>query len=207
MLLIKYEKTDSAKYIPHVDMLRHVARILRRAKISVDYSQGFNPHELIYFSPPIPLGISSKADYVAISTSENPQDFLKRFNEKSIRGLTASALTELDKNPNIAGKAAFATYSFSADVETLQKIEAAFSSPTFVISYSQKGERVEKDVRGEMFAFDFSGDIKTVTLSHGNKNLRADRFFGFFGVDLTTVEKIRQYIDENGKVIDVDRLF
>lgn len=207
MLLIKYERTDTAKYIPHVDMLRQIARVLRRAQISVEYSQGFNPHELIFFAPPIPLGLSSKADYCAIATKESVEGFIEKFNAKSIKGLKAVACCEVEKNPNIAGKAVSAKYSFSADDETLERIKEAFSRDAFEITYTQKGESVTKDVRSLMVSYDFSGEQKTVTLSHGNTNLRADRFFSSFGVKLTSVEKIAEYVEENGKVKNADEYF
>ncbi len=207
MLLIKYERVDTAKYIPHVDMLRQVARVLRRSKISVDYSQGFNPHELIFFAPPIPLGLSSKADYCAISTSESAEDFIERFNAHSIRGLTAAKCVVLEKNPNIAGKAVSATYSFSATDEILEKIKEAFSKDSFEITYMQKGESVTKNIRDNMISYDFSGEKKLVTLSHGNINLRADRFFNSFGVLLSSVEKTAQYVEDNGKIKNADEYF
>lgn len=207
MLLIKYERTDTAKYIPHVDMLRQIARVLRRSKISVDYSQGFNPHELIYFAPPIPLGLSSSADYCAISTNESVEDFVERFNNSSIRGLKATKCVYLEKNPNIAGNAVSATYSFSADEKTLDKIKEAFSKEVFEITYIQKGESVTKDVRKNMISYDFSGEKKYVTLSHGNTNLRADRFFNSFRVLLSTVEKTAQYVEVDGKIKNADEYF
>lgn len=206
MLLIKYKREDTAKYIPHVDMLRQISRILRRANIGVEYSQGFNPHELIYFAPPIPLGLSSKADYCAIATSEPKDGFVEKFNKYSIMGLVATDCAFVEKNPNIAGKATSATYSFKASEETLEKIKEAFAKECFEITYVQKGEEVTKDVRDMMISYDFSGEKKFVTLSHGNVNLRADRFFGFFGVDLTTVVKEAQFIEEDGKIKNADSL-
>ncbi len=66
MLTLKYCKAGSACFISHIDLLRHVSRILRRAGITVNYSQGFNPHALVYFSPPLGVGVSSVAEYLTI---------------------------------------------------------------------------------------------------------------------------------------------
>ena len=56
MILCKFTKIDSAVYIPHLDMLREMGRAVRRADLSVRFSEGFNPHMLLYFSQPLPLG-------------------------------------------------------------------------------------------------------------------------------------------------------
>ena len=50
MILCKFTKIDSAVYIPHLDMLREMGRAVRRADLSVRFSEGFNPHMLLYFS-------------------------------------------------------------------------------------------------------------------------------------------------------------
>ena len=44
MIAFRYTKTDGAEYISHLDLLRHIDRILRRAGIEVGYSQGFHKH-------------------------------------------------------------------------------------------------------------------------------------------------------------------
>ena len=56
MLVVKYTKLYPLSAISHIDLLKVFQRIIRRAKVKVAYSQGFNPHMKIYFSPPVPLG-------------------------------------------------------------------------------------------------------------------------------------------------------
>ena len=54
-----YTKTGMAKYTSHLDMNRLFSRAIKRAKLDVWYSQGFNPHIYISFSQPLPLGYES----------------------------------------------------------------------------------------------------------------------------------------------------
>ena len=75
MILLKFEKAEGFCFISHVDTLRHFQRIFRRADISVEYSKGFNPHMLIYFSSPLPLGLASKAEYVCVATDMKAEEF------------------------------------------------------------------------------------------------------------------------------------
>ncbi|MCL2014248.1 MAG: TIGR03936 family radical SAM-associated protein [Oscillospiraceae bacterium] len=48
-----------AKYASHLDISRLFARALRRTKLGVWYSQGYNPHIYISFCQPLPLGYES----------------------------------------------------------------------------------------------------------------------------------------------------
>jgi len=54
---IKYEKNGPLKYISHLDLNSLFCRTLRRAKIDVELTQGFNPRFKISFGPALPLGI------------------------------------------------------------------------------------------------------------------------------------------------------
>lgn len=61
MLVIRYSKRDGAEFISHLDTLRHLQKIFIRGKIPVKYSQGYNPHMLLYMSAPLGVGIKSNA--------------------------------------------------------------------------------------------------------------------------------------------------
>ena len=54
MVILKFEKTSTAALAAHVDTLRAVTYIFRRAGLEVEYSQGYNPHMELGFSPAIP---------------------------------------------------------------------------------------------------------------------------------------------------------
>jgi radical SAM-linked protein len=55
---VKYEKNGPLKFISHLDFNSLFCRTLRRAKIDVELTQGFNPRFKISFGPALPLGIA-----------------------------------------------------------------------------------------------------------------------------------------------------
>ena len=63
---LKFKKTGMGKYISHLDLLRTFTRAIHRAGLPVRYSQGFNPHQLITFSLPLPIGVTSETEFVDI---------------------------------------------------------------------------------------------------------------------------------------------
>ena len=43
---MRFTKTGSLKFIGHLDCMRFFQKAIRRAKLDVAYSQGFNPHQI-----------------------------------------------------------------------------------------------------------------------------------------------------------------
>lgn len=80
---LKFSKTGMGKYISHLDLLRTFTRAIHRAELPVRYSQGFNPHQLITFSLPLALGVTSETEFVDIDFEEgtNPDDIMNALNK------------------------------------------------------------------------------------------------------------------------------
>ena len=72
MIAIKYAKRYPLSMISQSDMLNVIKRILTRAGVKVEYSAGFNPHMLLYFSPALSLGIESECEYVCAAAGYAP---------------------------------------------------------------------------------------------------------------------------------------
>jgi radical SAM-linked protein len=68
-----YTKKEEARYIAHLDLTRVFDRALRRAEITVAFSEGFNPHPKISFGPPLPVGVTGRREFVDIDL-QSPED-------------------------------------------------------------------------------------------------------------------------------------
>ncbi|MFH1685950.1 MAG: TIGR03960 family B12-binding radical SAM protein [bacterium] len=66
-LRIQWGKTARCRYMSHLENMRLIERSLRRARLPVAYSQGFNPTMKLSFGPPLPLGFTSEAEFVDIT--------------------------------------------------------------------------------------------------------------------------------------------
>lgn len=71
---IKFSKLGMAKYISHLDLLRVFTRAVMRAGLPVKYSQGFNPHQIITFSLPLAVGVTSESEFVDIDFFDTVSD-------------------------------------------------------------------------------------------------------------------------------------
>ena len=78
----KFSKIGCYKYFSHLDIISILSRAVRRARIRVKYSEGFNPRPKMSFGPPTPLGIESRAEYGDIVLAEDLEagEFLIRLN-------------------------------------------------------------------------------------------------------------------------------
>ncbi len=54
-------------YISHLDMQRMFQRAFRRAGAAFAFSQGFNPHPKMTYSPPLPLFTASDEEYLDVA--------------------------------------------------------------------------------------------------------------------------------------------
>lgn len=71
---IKFSKSGSMIYISHLDINRLMTRAVRRAKLPMWYTEGFNPHPYIAFALPLPLGQSSESEFMDIRVTGDITD-------------------------------------------------------------------------------------------------------------------------------------
>ncbi len=67
---VLYEKTGTARFTSHLDLVRIFDRALRVARIPMAYSQGFNRHARIAYGPPLSLGAMSRGEYFDLELSQ-----------------------------------------------------------------------------------------------------------------------------------------
>jgi len=89
LVRVKYCKDGPIKYISHLNLAQVFTRVLRRANIPVVISGGFNPRFRISFGPPLPLGISSRSEYLDILLKEEikTEELAERLNRVLPPGL------------------------------------------------------------------------------------------------------------------------
>jgi radical SAM-linked protein len=61
---LRFEKTGTAVYISHLDLMRTFQRAFQRAEIPIRHTEGFNPHAFISIALPLSVGFSSVCEYL-----------------------------------------------------------------------------------------------------------------------------------------------
>ena len=203
MIVLKYQKCEEARFISHIDLLRHISRILLRAEIPVKRSNGFNPHALVFFSPPLALGVTSRAEYLTIDTDMSVGEVMARFNASTPKGLNAICAYGCEKNPNLQARVVAADYVYPYLYRNID-----FSHT--VIEYQKKGEPVKEDVTAKIFSARDEGGMLCLRLATGGVNLRPDRLLatldGIYGEtgSVTDIVKTAQFASEDGEFVNID---
>ena len=109
---IALKKGEATKYVGHLDFGRAIERALRRAKLPIAYSVGFNPHMKLSFGPALGVGIASEAEYVDVEVTEpiEASIFSRRLSEKLPPDLALVAAQSVNSNASLAAELNLAAY-------------------------------------------------------------------------------------------------
>jgi len=156
---LRYSRGADVRYVSHLDILKLFDRACRRAELPVAYSEGFNPHPEFVFGMPLPVGVTSEAEYVDIKLYEkiSNTDFIRRLNDalpSAVRILESKHLAE--RTPNIMKTVTASKYkvivNFSESdlsvTEAFGKIRAEIDlSRPLVVMKRTKSATKETDIR------------------------------------------------------------
>ena len=96
-LRLEITKGEAIRYISHLDYSRSMERALRRAKLPMAYSEGFNPHMKMAFASALSVGVTSEAEYleVEISGEVSAADFAAALQNQLPAGITLRRIREV----------------------------------------------------------------------------------------------------------------
>lgn len=143
-------KGEELRYISHLDYAAAIERAVRRAKLPVAYSEGFNPHMKLAFASALAVGITSDAEYVDIEFKEvlSVESFCQQMHKqlpKGIKILAAKAL--LGKQPALMALVDLAVYEaklkFHGDFSKIEQALQDFSMADEVtyLRHTPKGKK------------------------------------------------------------------
>lgn len=152
---IKFTKSGPLKFIGHLDVMRYFQKAFRRAELDVEYSQGFNPHQLMSFAAPLGVGLTSDGEYLdlQLKTSDEPKAMIDKINKAMAEGIQVVDFKVLsDESKNAMSMVSAADYmvsvkdgyEFMGMEEFKQKFQDFYNKESIVIL--KKSKKSEKDV-------------------------------------------------------------
>jgi len=148
-----FRKMGRVRFLSHLDLLRAMERALRRAGIALRYSQGFNPHPLLVFSPALGVGIESEEEFVDIQVGAPLSgSAVDRLNAVLPEGLTFSRLVPLAPDaPALSAAIGAATYLARLPAEDAgevrARVEAFQRAPEVLIDRVRKERTSRLDLK------------------------------------------------------------
>ena len=158
-------KGEALRFISHLDVMRLMQRAMRRARLPVAYSQGFNPHPVLAFASALSVGYTSDAEWMDVELTEqvSPDAFVSRLNAQLPEGIRLLRAQEADeKLPALTALSQRADYeatlSFDPPVErdALDAgIQTLLSGPIVVLKHT-KGGKKNVDIRPQLLSLELA---------------------------------------------------
>lgn len=206
----KFDKFGRAVFISHLDLMRTMQRAVKRSRIPVWYSQGFNPRIYLNFPLALSLGVESCSEFMDFEIVEEvPYDkLLEAINGVLPEGLHFTSMAApVYKNKEIAS-AEYELCLYGRDIA--ENFGGFMSQDTIIVEKHSKSKgTVEMDIkpyitinssedRGEYFFADIilpSGMELNI-----NSNVLTDAFAAYMGNDIEKISAKRtKIITKDGK--------
>ncbi len=221
---IRFSKSGALVYIGHLDVMRYFQKLFRRAGIPVAYSEGFSPHQILSFTPPLPLGMESDGEYadVEITESINSAEAINALIMQSVPEIeihSFKALPERCENAMASVKAASYRISFT-DGKNDRDLEAAVSSfngrdAVYVVKKTKKNETTVnlRPLVYKLCADNKEGFIEMLISSGSTDNIKPELVLASLFDDEhdpshkrsdVMIKRIDQYTLYDGKLVSLD---
>lgn len=158
---ITFSKHGPARFIGHLDLQTLFQRAIKRAGLPVAFSKGFNPHQLISFALPLPLGTTSDCELVEIELNEQVDTdiiilALNKALPEGLEALSAMLLNEGEKTAAALVGAAAYRVKFPYDRQLSERVDEALGGilkedEIIMLKRSKKGT-AEADIRSDIFS-------------------------------------------------------
>jgi radical SAM family uncharacterized protein/radical SAM-linked protein len=100
---LSFCKTGPAALLGHLDLIRELPRIVRRAGAKTAYSKGFHPKPEMSFASALSLGVASLDEYMDVSLIDAPPpaELLARLNRAASGGIEFTSVQPLSSNDRV----------------------------------------------------------------------------------------------------------
>ncbi len=145
-----FGKGRELRFTGHLDLHRAWDRMLRRAQLSMAFSEGFNPRPKINLGAALPLGCTSEADLVDIETTADypAQELLDRVNPAAPAGLSVSTCEAIEPgSPKLQKLIVAAVYTVHLRGEDRRELEGAIQETLDADQLMQERRGKEYDLR------------------------------------------------------------
>ena len=154
-----FEKTQSAVYISHLDLMRCLQRAMTRAKIPAWHTEGYNPHPFISVTQALSLGYHAKNELADIQITDDGfplSEFPARMNAVLPAGLRVGACRVSEKPAKMIEYAEYLIEvgPVSECDKKAMEIRRIFSAPKLILSKKTKRGEAETDIIPMIYKLD-----------------------------------------------------
>ncbi len=152
MLRALFEKTGTAVYISHLDLMRLFQRAFQRAGLHLHHSQGFNQRPTVSIALPMSLGVQSVCELLDFSLEGDalpPEEIAARLNRCLVSGVRILRVYEGGRKIrelSMLDCRVTMVYDHGVPDGTVEEIAALFRRNTLPVEKKGKNRTVLQDI-------------------------------------------------------------
>lgn len=180
---IRYSRSESVKYVSHLDFVRVFGRAMRRAQLPIAYSEGFNPHPLLTFALPLSVGYTSRCELLEIVLSEpvSTDIIAEKLNEVLPEGIRVDSVHEGRSHMKKLDIACYHVFPENMP----ESVDAFFALSEILVDKKTKSGIKETDIRPDIKELKPAGEKIEMVLAAGSRaNLKPE----------TVIQAMNKYI-------------
>ena len=152
MIRLLFEKTGTAVWMSHLDLMRVFQRAFKRAGLPLTHTKGFNPRPSVSIALPLSVGVESQCELLDFDLEGEPvpeEEILRRLNACLVPGVKGLACYQGGRKlRDLALLQCRLTLEYDRDIPqgAMDAILALFSRESLVVSKKGKNGPVDQDI-------------------------------------------------------------
>lgn len=187
---IFFDKFNEMRFISHLDMLRFMDRILKKAHIEMKYSQGFHPRPKISLGNPVSLGTEAFNEVMDIEIlNEMSNDELReRLNSISVDGFRVNKVEDVFDKISIVDVYKNAIFELESEKNIIDTLEQFFLQDEIIERKEKNGKVVERNLGERVLNFKREGNKIILELINTSPN----SFLILAGIKVSDVKIVKK---------------
>ena len=147
-----FEKTGSAIYISHLDLMRLFQRAFKRAGLHLTHTKGFNPRPSVSIALPLSLGVESRCELLDFDLDGEPvsnEEILTRLNQALVEGVRVLAVySDGSKIKNLSLLDCVVTLEYDTGIQpgAAERIATLFTQKEVIVEKKSKNGITEQNI-------------------------------------------------------------
>lgn len=211
---IKFKKEGNLRFIGHLDVMRHFQKVMRRARIPIAFTAGYNPHMIMSFASPLGIGLTSQGEYFDIELAGHisSAEAVRRMNAVTAEGMEVISFRQIAEEKKMTAMAITSAADYLVDckcheigaVFTQERITGFLGQQEIVVTKQTKRSEQEADIRPLIYQMELTKEGIYLQLAAGSaQNLKPElvmsalcRFAGIDEASMTwTRRRLEMYAD------------
>lgn len=180
--VLKYKRGDEVKYISHLDFIRFMQRVLRRAGIRMEFSSGFNPHPIMSVALPLSVGVTADKELMRIGLLDDfdENELKKIINNSLVDGFEIIDVKKTEGKEFDFNKINRAEYICCCQTQDTADINKFLANEKILVMKKSKSGIKEDDIKPHIHSLEIiESDENSLTLkmcldAGNNYNLKPD---------------------------------